>query len=319
MERRDFLKKAAVTAATVAAAESDGQAASNNGKLPRREYGKTGEKLSIIGFGGIVVMGSDQAYADRVVAEAIERGVNYFDVAPTYGNGEAETKLGPALEPYRKNCFLACKTTRRDRPGAEAELKQSLERLRTDHFDLYQLHAITDVEKDVDAVFKKGGAMEVFIQAKKEGRVRHLGFSAHSVEAAFAAMDRYDFDSVLFPFNFATWYKEDFGPQVIERAKAKGVARLALKAMARQSWPDGAKAKSPFKKCWYQPLNDPEEQELGLRFTLSQPITAAIPPGEEKLFRRAVDLAMDLKPITADEEKRLAKLATGLNPIFKSA
>jgi predicted aldo/keto reductase-like oxidoreductase len=221
--------------------------------------------------------------------------------------------------PYRKNCFLACKTTRRDRRGAAEELNRSLERLRTDHFDLYQLHAITDVERDVDAAFAKGGAMETFIEAKKSGKVRHLGFSAHSVEAAFAAMDRYDFDSVLFPFNFACFYKGNFGPQVIERAEQKGVARLALKAMARQQWPKEAKDESPFQKCWYQPLSDPAEQELGLRFTLSQPITAAIPPGEEALFRRAIDLAMNFKPVTPDEVKRLKALAADLNPIFRTA
>ncbi|UCD30637.1 MAG: aldo/keto reductase [Planctomycetota bacterium] len=283
--------------------------------MPRRNYGKTGIKLSIIGLGGIVVTKTEQNQANRVVAEAYERGVNYFDVAPAYGN--AEQILGPALKPYRKNVFLACKTGQRKREGAEMELKRSLKRLKTDYFDLYQLHAIIDVKKDVDTAFAKGGAMEVFIEARKSGMIRHLGFSVHTIEAAFAAMDRYDFDSVLFPVNFACFAEGNFGPQIMAKAKSKGLARLALKAMARQEWPKNDPERKRYKKCWYQPVTDPHEAELALRFTLSQPVTAAIPPGDESLFRLALDIARKFKPITTREEKELIKLAKTLNPIFQ--
>jgi len=326
MKRRDFLRTAAVTSAalgletTFANGDADemneADTSSNAASIPRRKYGNTGVRLSIIGFGGIVVAGSEQDHANRVVAEAIERGVNYFDFAPTYG--DAELLLGPALEPYRKNLFLACKTTERQREDAEAELNRSLERLCTDHFDLYQLHGIRDVEKDVDVAFAKGGAMEVFIQAKKEGRVQFLGFSAHSEEAALAAMDRYDFDSALFPINFACYYKGNFGARIIETAQAKGVAQLALKALARQRWPKDDPNSKKYAKCWYQPLNEAHEAELGFRFALSQPITAAIPPGEEELFRRALDLAANFRPITPQEEEEVKALAATMNPIFKS-
>lgn len=289
----------------------------NASKIPCRPYGNTGVNLSIIGFGGIVVTNAEPATASRAVAEAVERGVNYFDVAPSYG--DAEIKLGPALEPYRKNVFLACKTGERTREKAEFELNRSLERMRTDHFDLYQLHGLVDVQKDVDTAFAKGGAMEVFIEAKKQGKVRFLGFSAHTVEAAFAAMDRFEFDSILFPVNFACYSRGDFGPQVLERASSKGVARLALKAMARQHWPQDDPLKAKYGKCWYQPLSDPHEAELGLRFTLSQPITAAIPPGEEELFRLAMDAAMRFTPVTEKELEELYALSDKLNPIFKVA
>jgi aryl-alcohol dehydrogenase-like predicted oxidoreductase len=284
-------------------------------KLPRRAYGDTGERLSIIGFGGIVVSGVEQEHANRVVAEAVEKGVNYFDVAPTYG--DAEIKLGPALEPYRKDVFLACKTTQRTKEGAAAELKESLRRLRTDHFDLYQLHAITDVQKDVDAVFGPGGAMEVFFEAKKQGQVRYLGFSAHSEEAALTAMQRYDFDSILFPINFATFYEGNFGPRVIEAAKSKGVARLALKAMAKQKWPRDDPLRKQYPKCWYQPLTDRNEAKLGLYFTLSQSVTATIPPGDEFLFRLALDLAMGFRPISQKEKDTLQRMAASLHPVFE--
>jgi aryl-alcohol dehydrogenase-like predicted oxidoreductase len=329
MKRREFLKKSTIVAGTITAGsilESTPQIATgefqrdseskNRASLSQREYGQTGVKLSIVGLGGIVVKDTEQQHANRVVAEAFEKGVNYFDVAPTYG--DAELKLGPALEPYRKKVFLACKTTQRRREGASEELKQSLKRLRTDYFDLYQLHAITDVKKDVDTAFAKGGAMEVFIEAKKQGQVRYLGFSAHSEQAALAAMDRYDFDSILFPVNFATFYEGSFGPKVITAAHSKGLAILALKALARQRWPQNDPSRKEYPKCWYQPLTEWKEVRLGLSFTLSQPVTAIIPPGEESLFRMALDLAMDFKPISTQDLEKAKHMAESLNPIFQS-
>jgi aryl-alcohol dehydrogenase-like predicted oxidoreductase len=327
MKRREFIKKSTVAASSitisgilkgtsVADELQRSSSSANLARLPQRDYGMTGVKLSIIGFGGIVVKDAQQQHANHVVAEAYEKGINYFDVAPTYGN--AELKLGPALKPYRKKVFLACKTTQRKREGAAAELKESLKRLRTDYFDLYQLHAITDLEKDVDTVFAKGGAMEVFIEAKKQGQIRHLGFSAHSEEAALAAMERFDFDSILFPVNFATFYKGNFGRKLITAAKSKGVARLALKSLARQRWPKNDPSRKEYPKCWYQPLTEREEARLGLYFTLSQSVTAAIPPGEESLFRMAVDLAMTLKPISKDDLEKVKQMAKSLNPVFQA-
>jgi aryl-alcohol dehydrogenase-like predicted oxidoreductase len=323
VERREFLRKSTLAAGSVVAGgvlpqveatESSCPCAANAAKLPRRAYGDTGERLSIIGFGGIVVNRVEQEHANRVVAEAVEKGVNYFDVAPSYG--DAELKLGPALEPYRKDVFLACKTEHRTKEETAAELKESLKRLRTDYLDLYQLHAISDVQKDVDAVFAKGGAMEVFLEAKKQGQVRYLGFSAHSEEAALAALERYDFDSILFPINFATFYQSNFGPRVIEAAKSKGVARLALKALAKQKWPKDDPTRKRYSKCWYQPLTDRTEAKLALYFTLSQPITAAIPPGEESLFKMALELAWDFRPVSQREVETLRQMAQPLNPVF---
>jgi aryl-alcohol dehydrogenase-like predicted oxidoreductase len=283
--------------------------------IQKRPFGNTGIELSVIGFGGIVVTDTPQDEANRVVAEAFERGINYFDVAPGYGT--AEEILGPALEPYRKKAFLACKTAQRSRPGAEADLKTSFERLRTDYFDLYQLHGITSVENDVDPVFQKGGVMDMILEAKAAGKIRYVGFSAHSEEAAFAAMDRYDFDSVLFPFNFCTWHTGGFGPKVMERAQEKGVARLALKPMAKQMWAEGHPERSRFTKCWYEPLYGATEAELALRWTLSQPVTAAIPPGDAALFKNAMDFAERFTPVTEEETQQLETWAKSLNPLFR--
>lgn len=285
--------------------------------MERRVLGRTGRELSIVGLGGVVFVGMTQEESNVLVAESVERGVTYFDVAPSYGREqETEKRLGPALKPYRDQAFLACKTADRTKAGAERELHRSLEHLQTDHFDLYQLHAITTRE-DIEKAFGTDGAMETFVKAKEAGLVRHLGFSAHSVEAAFMAMERFDFDSALFPINFVTFYEGNFGPQIIARAQEKGVGRLALKAMARTSWKEGQPHTHP--NCWYEPLTDPHLVELALRFTLSQPITAAVPPGDPRLYRLAVELAQNFRPITPEETEELRAYARGLQPIFKAA
>jgi aryl-alcohol dehydrogenase-like predicted oxidoreductase len=293
---------------------SEEKAAYGSSSVPKRSYKDGGPTLSIVGFGGIIVMNAEQDAANRIVSWAVEQGINYFDVAPSYG--DSELKLGPALEPYRKDVFLACKTTERTRDKAEEEFKGSLKRLRTDYFDLYQLHGLTDVKQDVDQTFAKGGVMELLLEAKRAGKIRYIGFSAHTEEAALAALDRFDFDSVLFPINFATSMNHGFGAKVLAKAAERGAARLALKALAKQKWTEGHPEKKRFPKCWYEPLYEPEWAELALRWTLSQPITAAVSPGEEDLFRLAVETAARFKPVTPDETALLKKYAASLDAIF---
>jgi aryl-alcohol dehydrogenase-like predicted oxidoreductase len=260
-----------------------------------------------------VVMNAEQSQADKTVAEAFERGVNYFDVAPSYGN--AEDRLGPALAPYRDKVFLACKTEKRDRADSEAQLHASLKKMRTDRFDLYQLHGLSKME-DLERTSGPGGALETLVKAREQGKIRHIGFSAHSAEVALAALDRFEFDSILFPFNFVCWYEGNFGAQVLEKAKKKGVARLALKAMAFRPWPKEAN-RTGLEKCWYQPVSDPEMARMALRFTLSQEITAAIPPGEESLFRLALEIGESFKPMGVEEMDRVRQMAKGVEPIFR--
>jgi len=314
MDRRDFIMKssAASLLACFPASLAGLERIIDAGRLERRALGRTGEHLSVIGFGGIVVMNATTQDASKRVAEAIDHGVNYFDVAPSYGN--AEEMLGPALEPYRKHVFLACKTTERSRDGSQRELDNSLRTMRTDHFDLYQLHAV-NTRDDVEKIFAPGGALETFVAARKAGKVRFLGFSAHSVEAALALIGRYDFDTILFPINFATWNAGNFGPQVLEAAQAKQMGILALKAMARAPWPKDAK-RGTYPKCWYEPLSAPDEAMTGLRFTLSHPVTAAIPPGDETLFTQALGLALRFTPLNDDEARAIKEKGRATAPLF---
>lgn len=316
MKRRVFIKTTAIIAPMMSLFPADLSAivrTSFPGKIEKRSLGRTGEMLSMIGFGGIVVKDATPEDASVVVRLAIDSGINYFDVAPSYG--DAEIKLGPALEPYRRNVFLACKTGKRTKTEARTELEQSLKNLRTDHVDLYQFHAVTTLA-DVDTILGPGGAMETFLEARKEGKIRFIGFSAHSVEAAMALMNRFDFDTILFPVNFTTWYAGNFGPQVLVRAQEKKMGILALKAMAKGPWPQGAD-RSRYQKCWYEPLTDQEDIRMGLRFTLSHPVTAAVTPGEADLFRIALKVSNNLEPLKNDEVQMIKEKALKGIPLFK--
>ncbi|MGA2728792.1 MAG: aldo/keto reductase [Terracidiphilus sp.] len=314
MRRREFIKQAAITAAAVAStSQLRSSAKTSSNSIPRRTLGKTGEKLSIIGFGGIVVMNESTGESSNIVAEAVDRGINYFDVAPSYGN--AQKRLGPALAPYRKNCFLACKTEGRAKDDSRAQLEESLRLLKTDYVDLYQFHALTKMA-ELDKVLGPGGAMETMEAAKKQGKIRYIGFSVHSAETAVAAMERYNFDTILFPVNWVLFTQAGFGPQILKKAQEKQMGILALKSMAKTVWPADQKQNHPEPKCWYQPAAFPDEASLGLRWTLGYPITAAVPPGDEKYFRLAMDVAQNYKPLEAHEEQALLAGGQGVEPLF---
>jgi aryl-alcohol dehydrogenase-like predicted oxidoreductase len=309
MDRREFLGAGAALTATAAF----GSVA----PLPRRLY-RNGIDLSILAFGGIVVCGLSPEEASRRVSAAYDRGVNYFDCAPSYFDGEAEIKLGEALRPYRSKVFLAEKTTRRDSKGAREELERTLQRFHTDHVDLYQFHDVSSIE-DVDKILAPGGAAETFLAARKEGKVRHLGFSAHNAPAALRLMDALELDSVLFPVNINAWENGGFGPQILAKAKSKGMARMALKALAFGKWPaDMKESDRKYPKCWYQPIDDREMARLALRFTLNQEITAAVPPGDERIFDLALKLASaPLPKLSAAELAGLKTRISSLDPVFR--
>jgi diketogulonate reductase-like aldo/keto reductase len=317
MKRREFLKStAAVTMlscfpATLRGMERETAA----GTIERRSLGKTGEKISIIGFGGFVLDRATPEQSQELVRIAFEGGVNYFDVAPEYG--KAEERMGPALEPYRKRVFLSCKTAKRQKTPALAELDRSLKRLRTDHFDLYQLHHVTS-DEELEAIFKDDGAIHALEEAKKSGKARFLGFSAHSVKAALELMNRFEFDSIMFPVSYATWYAGNFGPQVLAKAHEKGMGILALKAMAKRPWPQGAD-RSAHPGCWYEPMTSPEEALMGLRFTLSHPVTAALTPTDPGLLKLAVALGPKVTPLAGDEVAKIKEKALATPPLFRHA
>ncbi len=313
MKRRRFIRNSALgtLALTIPMIRSFGNNFSPAYNIPKRVLGKTGEKLSVIGFGGIMLNDNPQDFANELVAKAYELGVNYYDVAPGYGT--AQERMGPALKPYRKNCFLACKTHDRTAKGSQNELEDSLRKLETDHLDLYQLHALSSVD-EVKQVFGPDGAMETFVKARKDGKVKHLGFSAHSVDAALLAMKNFDFDSILFPINFACWNAGNFGPQVFAEAEKRGMGILALKSMALTRLAEGEE--KIFKNVWYRPIQDEAIMKMALKYTLSKNITAAVPPGKNTLFLKALEFMNDYQAITDQETQKLLALAKVTQPVF---
>jgi len=287
---------------------------SGSGPVPRRVF-LPGVTLSIVGFGGLMLKGMNQDETDCLVAESVSQGVNYFDVAPEYDEGGAEKRLGSALEPYRKDLFLAGKTLARSAGAARRELEQSLRRLKTDYFDLYQFHAV-NTAKDLESIFAPGGALRTFLSAREEGLVRYLGFSSHSVPLSLAMLDRFQFDAILFPINYVCYARGNFGPQVMAKARACGVARVALKALAYTPMPHSQVRRSP--NCWYRPIDDPVLALQALRFSLSEDVSAVLPPSDVRLYRMALSLAHAVTPLSAEERRDLLDNARGLKPIMRA-
>jgi aryl-alcohol dehydrogenase-like predicted oxidoreductase len=286
--------------------------------LKKNILGKTNLEVSIIGCGGIMFMNKSHELAQTIIPQAIEKGVNYFDVAPTYG--DAELKLGPPLKPYRDKVFLACKTTARDKEGAAREIRNSLNRLQTNYFDVYQLHAITDVETDVKRALGKNGAIEAILEAKKNGVIRNIGFTAHSPQAALAAIREFDFDTMMYPINFCTHYHSQFEVDPVAEAKKRNMGIICIKSLAKEKWKDNSPNRNEFPNCWYQPITEPDLAGIAMSWSLQQGSDIILPPGSDRLFMMALNLAGSLGSLTLAERDRLKQLSETIQPIFtKSA
>ena len=283
--------------------------------LPKRCY-RPGASLSVVGFGGLALVGMDREPANRLVAGSVESGVDYFDVAPSYGDGEAEDKLGMALASRRRKVFLAGKTLLRSTAGVRLELEQSLRRLRTSYLDLYQFHAVNKAA-DAEELLAPGGAAEFLLRAREQGLIRFIGFSSHSVPISLALLDRFRFDSILFPVNFVCYARGNFGPQVLAKARSSGTACVALKSLALTVLPRSEPRCYP--NCWYRPIDDPVLALQAMRFSLSEDVTALLPPADERLYDLAVKLARAATPLTDEERSRLIAQAQGLKPILSTS
>jgi predicted aldo/keto reductase-like oxidoreductase len=283
--------------------------------LPRRVLGRTKQEVSIVVFPGLSLSREDQNSSNAAVRQAFDRGVNYFDVAPAYGrDGECEIKLGAALQQLdRKSVFLACKTKARDKEGSRLELERSLQRLKTDHFDLYQMHHLVTAD-EVRRSFGPGGAIETFLAARKEGKAKWLGFSAHSTRAALDALKAFPFDTVMFPISFADYYLRDFGREVIDAAERRGSAVVAIKPMSMGAWPRDAQRTRDW---WYRTTETQEEVSLALRFSLSlKGVVAGVPPSFVVLLDKAIKGGVEYRPATSADKDQLRELAQKCVALF---
>ncbi len=199
-------------------------------ELPTRVLGKTGVRVTMIGFGGgRLPMLREDSTAVRVVEAAFDAGINFFDNAHVYGDGRSERIYGRALRGKRQKIFLTTKTMERNRGGAEGQLAESLRNFGTDYLDLWQIHDIRTME-EVEQVFGPGGALEAFVRAKKDGKVRFIGFTGHHDPETHAAMvERYHFDTILMPLHAADPHYLSFEKRVLKRAVEKNMGITAMK------------------------------------------------------------------------------------------
>ncbi len=267
--------------------------------MRRTVLGRTGLEVSRMVFPGIMNMGKDIEEAKQYVDYALNQGVNYFDVAPSYGN--AETRLGPAIKGVREEIVLACKTLERSAAGAKRELVQSLEQLETDRFDIYQLHALKTRE-DIDLIFGPGGAFETYLWAREEGLVRYLGFSAHNEEVALAACEHYDFDTVLFPLNWALNLLHGWGDRLMAHAKETNKGVIGMKTMVDRKWRDGEPTVYP--QSWCKTIYDNDRLLLlANRYGVAMGADTIVPPGNFEFMNYLVknlDSVWDI-PLTEED------------------
>ena len=325
MERRTFLRNAgklaggaALTAAALEARTlpTSEPIAVAPGQVPMRRLVRTGEALSIVGFPGLHLRYCTQPESNDVIRKALDIGINYIDVAPAYGqDGECEIKMGEALQGIQRDkVFLSCKTKERDATGAKMELERSLKRLKTDYFDLYQMHVL-HTPGEVEQAFGPGGCMEVIDKARKEGKIRRVGFSAHTSIAAMEAMKAYHFDTVMFPINFVEHFSFGFGQAVLEKALSQNVSVITIKSTSAGGWPDSVDRKD--REYWYQQFQDDANLSLAMRFALSQPnVVTSIPAAHEDNWQRAAKVATNFRPIDKDGMHQLLEMAKQTESLF---
>jgi aryl-alcohol dehydrogenase-like predicted oxidoreductase len=286
--------------------------------LRRRRLGRIGLEVSIATLGGCGLGKLSQERADEAVSLALEYGVNMVDVAPSYG--QAEVRLASWVKKYRTRLFVAEKTTERSRKGAWTELQLSLKRLDTEHFDLYQLHAVGDFQ-ELGTALGKDGAIEALKEAQETGLISYIGITGHKdMRVLMKAIEEFDFDSVLLPVNLASMVntkpENDFRP-VLKKAAERDMAVIAIKAIAKGRWETERKQYT----TWYEPIDIEEEVLQAVWFTLSQEAVATYSlPCDVRLWRLVLEAASKFKKLDEDEQKKAVDHAieVGFRPLFPS-
>ena len=238
--------------------------------IEKRRFGRTGHMSTATIFGAAALKNVSQGEADRALDLLLEFGVNHIDTAPRYG--DAELRIGPWMRAHRDDFFLATKTGQRTHAAARDEIRRSLDRLRVDSVDLLQLHSLAH-PGEWEIAMGAGGALEAAIEARAEGLTRFIGVTGHGWTIAsmhLKSLERFDFDSVLMPWNFvmseSDRYREDFDA-VCAVCDERDVAVQTIKSIARGPWA----TTSPDRNTWYQPLEDPDDIERAVHWVLARP------------------------------------------------
>jgi len=280
--------------------------------MENRRLGKTEHMSSVLTFGSAALWKVSQAEADAAIEMATGHGVNHFDVAPSYG--QAEMRLGPWMEKHHKEAFLACKTNERSKTGAWESLKRSLDTLKVDYFDLYQFHGVSDLET-LNVILGPMGALEAVLEAKEQGLVRHIGITGHRPFVQVEALNRFDFDSVLFPCNrVLAAHRNDYTDfsLLLETCRQKDVGTIGIKAVAKRPW----ETTMHMHRTWYEPFDEQTDIDKSLWFALSQGITTAAMPSELNLWPLVIDAAERFRALDAGEQEEVVSEVMQYKPIF---
>ena len=284
--------------------------------LPTAPFGRTGHLSSRVVFGGAALAQVDQSTADRTLDVLLEHGVNHIDVASGYG--DAELRVAPWLRREPGRFFLATKTDERTADGAREELHRSLDRLGVDSIDLWQLHALAD-PIEWDTALSPGGAIEAAVEAREQGLVRWIGVTGHGSQIAAThrrSLERFDFDSVLLPYNWMTmqnpYYAENF-TALRESCRQRDVAMLTIKSAARRPW----LGRPHTRATWYEPYEEQDDLDHALWWSLGLDGSHLASPGEVELLPRVLDAAARFPGHPpADEEMRALSERTEADPLF---
>ena len=237
MDRRNFLKRSAI--ASLASPLTTRLSSAGDASIAYRTLGRTGEKVSMLGIGGYHIGGPsvDEQEAIRIIRTALDNGINFLDNCWDYNDGESEVRMGKALrDGYRKKAFLMTKIDGRTRRAAAEQITESLRRLETDHIDLLQFHEVIR-ETDPERIFAAGGGMEALLEAKKQGKIRYIGFTGHKspeihnrmLETAFA--HNFTFDTVQMPLNVMDAHYDSFEKKVLPILVKHNIGVLGMKPM----------------------------------------------------------------------------------------
>ena len=284
--------------------------------IEKRPFGRTGHYSSAVIFGAAALKNVDQATADRTLETLIEFGVNHIDTAPRYG--DAELRIGPWMDRHRDDFFLATKVDRWDYLGAQDSIKQSLDRLRTDHIDLIQLHAFIYPD-DCEKVFADDGAIHALIEAREKKLIKHIGITGHGWTVA--AMHRlnlkkFPFESVLMPWNwFAAhhpYYRSDFD-ETLAYCRKNQIAVQTIKAIARGPWASGATADQ---NTWYQPMTQTEAIAKSVHWVLGEPDIFLNSVGDVDILPMVLKAANKLLPKPSNKAMTMLAKEQGVVSIF---
>lgn len=283
--------------------------------IKKQSFGSTGHGSSSIIFGAGALR-STQEVANNVLKQLLENGINHIDTAPSYG--DSELRIGPWMKDHRNKFFLATKTDKRTYKESWEQIQASLQRLQVENVDLIQFHNLT-TQEEWDTVMGENGALKATIEAKEQGLTRFIGVTGHGLMAPkfhLKSLERYDFDSVLAPWNYPLYqikqYRDDF-LELVKVCKDRGVAVQTIKAVARGRWAEDAER---IRRTWYEPLEKQEDIDLATSWVLGYDGLFLNTAGDVNVLPKILDAAHRHKGKPNDDEMEKLVNASKLTSLF---